>query len=72
MWILLAVAVGICATGCGKKEEEASAPAEVNSTEDEILAEEPEEPEEEEEEEEEPEVAPEGMYASELTNEWIS
>ncbi len=72
MWILLAVAVGICATGCGKKEEEASAPAEVNSTEDEILAEEPEEVPEEEEEEEEEEIAPDGMYRSELTHEWIS
>lgn len=72
LWILLALAVGVCATGCGKKEKEVSAPAEEElSTEDEILAEEPEE-EEPEEEEEEPEVAPEGMYRSELTNEWIS
>lgn len=71
LWMLLALTVGICATGCGKKDaEEASAPAEEFSTEDEIIAEEPEE--EPEEEEEEPEVAPEGMYRSELTNEWIS
>ena len=42
LWILLALAVGVCATGCGKKEEEVSAPAEEElSTEDEILAEEP-------------------------------
>ena len=70
LWILLALTVGICTTGCGKKDaEEASAPAEEEfSTEDEIIAEEPEE----EPEEEEPEVAPEGMYRSELTNEWIS
>lgn len=73
LWILLALTVSIGVTGCGKKEEPASAPAEEEfSTEDEVLDEEPEEPEEEEEEEEEPEVAPEGMYASELTNEWIS
>lgn len=72
LWILLALSLGICATGCGKKEEETIAPAEEEfSTEDEVLEE--EEPEvEEEEEEEESEVAPEGMYRSELTNEWIS
>ena len=72
LWILLALTVSIGVTGCGKKEEPASAPAEEEfSTEDEVIEEEPEEPEEEEEEEE-PEIAPEGMYRSELTNEWIS
>ncbi len=70
LWILLALSLGICTTGCGKKEEEVSAPAEEFSTEDEILAEEPEE--EPQEEEEEDEIAPDGMYRSELTNEWIS
>ena len=71
LWILLALSLGICAAGCGKKEAEVSAPAEEElSTEDEILAEEPEEASEEEEEEEE--IGPEGMYRSELTNEWIS
>ena len=71
LWILLALSLGICAAGCGKKEAEVSAPAEEElSTEDEILAEEPEETSEEEEEEEE--IGPEGMYRSELTNEWIS
>ncbi len=69
LWILLALVIGICAAGCGKKEEEVPAVAEEEfSTEDEIAAEEPEEEEEEEEEE----VAPDGMYRSELTNEWIS
>lgn len=73
LWILLALSLGICATGCGKKEEEVSAPAEEEfSTEDEIFAEEPEEAPQEEEEEEEEEIAPDGMYRSELTNEWIS
>lgn len=67
LWILLVLALGICATGCGKKEEEVPAVAEEEfSTEEEITAEEP--PVEEEEEE----IAPDGMYRSELTNEWIS
>lgn len=70
LWILLALSLGISTTGCGKKEEEVSAPAEEFSTEDEILAEEPEE--EPQEEDEEDEIAPDGMYRSELTNEWIS
>ena len=68
LWILLALVIGICAAGCGKKKEEVPAVAEEEfSTEDEIVEEEPEVEEEEEEE-----VAPDGMYRSELTNEWIS
>jgi len=74
LWLLLAFTLVITAAGCGKKEEEpVSAEAEAEeefSTEEEVLAEEPVE-EEPVEEEEEPEVAPEGMYRSELTNEWI-
>ena len=39
LWILLALTVSIGVTGCGKKEEPASAPAEEEfSTEDEYLA----------------------------------
>lgn len=68
-FLLLALTVGLLAAGCGKKEEEAAAvPAEDFSTEEEVIAEEPAEEEAEEEEE----VAPEGMYRSELTNEWLS
>lgn len=68
--VLLAVSVGLLAVGCGKKEAEVSAePSEDFSTEAEVIEEEA--PVEETEEVEE-EVAPEGMYRSELTNEWIS
>ena len=70
-WLLLALSL-VClasAAGCGSKQEEEAAATDTFSTEDEILAEEAEEAEEEPVEEE---VAPEGMYRSELTNEWIS
>lgn len=70
-WLLLALSL-VClagAAGCGSKQEEEAAATDTFSTEDEILAEETEEAEEEPVEEE---VAPEGMYRSELTNEWIS
>ena len=70
-WLLLALSL-VCLTGaagCGSKQEEEAAATDTFSTEDEILAEETEEAEEEPVEEE---VAPEGMYRSELTNEWIS
>lgn len=71
-WLLLALSL-VCLTGaagCGGKDAEEIASTDTFSTEDEILAEETDEPEEEEAAEEE--VAPEGMYRSELTNEWIS
>ncbi len=72
LWLLLALTIVAGAMGCGKKEEEVSADVtEDFSTEDEVLNEEPE-PSEPEEAEVEEEVAPEGMYHSELTNEWIS
>lgn len=67
---LLALTVGIMAIGCGKKEE----PASSNDT---FVADEDEEEKEEEApvaEEETPvveEETREGMYRSELTNEWI-
>lgn len=59
--------------GCGKGDEEATSDN-TFSTEDEVTADEAEETEGTAEEEvaEEEEVAPEGMYRSELTNEWIS
>ena len=69
-WLLLALSV-IClagAAGCGSSEEEEA--TDTFSTEEEIVAEDTETEEEEEEVVEE--VAPEGMYRSELTNEWIS
>lgn len=69
-WILLTAGL-VCllgAAGCGKDSTEAV--AEGFSTEDEVVA--GEEDNEEEEPEEEEEIAPEGMYRSELTNEWIS
>ena len=48
LWILLALSLGICVAGCGKKEEETSAPAEEEfSTEDEVFEEVPEVEEEE-------------------------
>lgn len=67
---LLALTVGIMAIGCGKKEE----PASSNDT---FVADEDEEEKEEEApvaEDETPvveEETREGMYRSELTNEWI-
>ena len=72
-WILLTLSL-VClvgAAGCGKSDE--ADVADTFSTEDEVIegnAADAAEPEEEEEIEEE--VAPEGMYRSELTNEWIS
>ena len=69
---LLALSVSLLALGCGKEEEVVSDPVE---DEEEVFI--PDEPEEEiveepvvEPEEEEEEVR-EGMYRSELTNEWI-
>jgi len=56
--------------GCGKGDTEATSDN-TFSTEDEVTAEEAENTEDTTEEAEE-EVAPEGMYRSELTNEWIS
>ncbi len=69
---LLAVSlVGLLGlTGCGKGDEEALSESSF-STEDEVTADATESSEDAAEEEEE-EVAPEGMYRSELTNEWIS
>ena len=69
-WLLLALSV-VClagAAGCGSSEEEET--TDTFSTEEEIVAEDTETEEEVEEVVEE--VAPEGMYRSELTNEWIS
>ncbi len=57
-------------TGCGGKEEDA-APVVTDISEAEDSEEEPEEEAEEEPEEKEPEETREGMYRSELTNEWI-
>lgn len=70
-WLLLALSVVCIAgmTGCGSKEEQEAAAADTFSTEEEVV---PKETEEEAEEEPVEEVAPEGMYRSELTNEWIS
>ena len=70
-WLLLALSVVCIAgmTGCGSKEEQEVAAADTFSTEEEVV---PEETEEEAEAEPVEEVAPEGMYRSELTNEWIS
>ena len=68
---LLVLSVGVLALGCGKKEEAASS----DIPEDTFVADEPEEEEAEEavpvEEEPEEEETREGMYRSELTNEWI-
>ena len=58
-------------TGCGKGDEEAASDN-AFSTEEEVVADDTENTEDTEEEAEEEEVAPEGMYHSELTNEWIS
>ena len=71
-WLLLALSVVCIAgmTGCGSKEEPETEAADSFSTEEEIVPEET--AEESEEEPVEEEVAPEGMYRSELTNEWIS
>ena len=74
--LLAGLALSFIMTGCKKKEkEEAAAPSEVSD--EPIVAVKPvEEPSEEPSEEapaeeEEVEVAPDGMYASELTGEWI-
>ena len=68
-WLLLALSFACLAgtAGCGSSEE---VTADSFSTEEEVIPEEVEAEEPEEEEVEE--VAPEGMYRSELTNEWIS
>ena len=66
--VSLAGLLGIA--GCGKGDEEAISDASF-STEDEVTADGSSDSEETEEAEEE-EEAPEGMYRSELTNEWIS
>lgn len=58
-------------TGCGKGNEEATSDN-AFSTEEEVVADDTENTEDTEEKAEEEEVAPEGMYHSELTNEWIS
>ncbi len=58
-------------TGCGKGDEEATSDN-AFSTEEEVVADDTENTEDTEEKAEEEEVAPEGMYHSELTNEWIS
>lgn len=65
LWILLVFVLGICAVGCGKKEEASAETVEEFSTETEVLEEEPEVAEEEPTVED---VVPEGMYRSELTN----
>ena len=77
---LLGAAIAL--TACGKKEEPVAEQPAVESEEDAIViggeeeaeeapSEEAAEVEEEEPEEEIPDEAPEGMYASELTGEWI-
>lgn len=58
-------------TGCGKGDEEATSDN-AFSTEEEVVADDTENTEDTEEKAKEEEVAPEGMYHSELTNEWIS
>ncbi len=76
--LVAGLTVSMLFTGC-KKEEEAKEPEEATEEEAPIIAvapeetpeEEPVEEEVEEVEEEEPEEAPDGMYASELTGEWI-
>ena len=67
---LSAVLACTALTGCGGKEEEA-APAVTDVSETAGSEEESEEEPEEEPEEEIPEETREGMYRSELTNEWI-
>ena len=67
--LTLSLAGLLSLTGCGKGDQEATSDN-TFSTEDEVTADEAEDTEDTEEEAEE--VAPEGMYRSELTNEWIS
>lgn len=69
--LTLSLAGLLSLTGCGKGDQEATSDN-TFSTEDEVTADEAEDTEDTEEEAEEEEVAPEGMYRSELTNEWIS
>ena len=57
--------------GCGKEDESANASILDDIEEETVEAEEPEVVEETETEAEEEEEIPEGMYRSELTNEWI-
>ena len=73
--LVAALTLSMLLSGCKKKEETKEQPTE--ASEEPIIAVAPEEPaseapaEEEEPEEEEVETPPEGMYASELTGEWI-
>lgn len=69
--LTLSLAGLLSLTGCGKGDQKATSDN-TFSTEDEVTADEAEDTEDTEEEAEEEEVAPEGMYRSELTNEWIS
>lgn len=69
LWMILALMLGICAAGCGKKEEATAEATNDFSTETEVVEEEAPAPDEEEEETPAVEdVVPEGMYRSELTN----
>ena len=74
--LLLLTALGLSLAACGKKDKEPE-PEPVDEGSAIVIEDEKEEPEVEEvvEEEaaatEEPDVAPDGMYASELTGEWI-
>ncbi len=73
--LVAALSLSMLLSGCKKKEEAKEQPTE--ASEEPIIAVAPEEPsseapaEEEEVEEEEVETPPDGMYASELTGEWI-
>ena len=69
--LTLSLAGLLSLTGCGKGDQKATSDN-TFSTEDEVTADEAEDTEDTKEEAEEEEVAPEGMYRSELTNEWIS
>ena len=65
--LTLSLAGLLSLTGCGKGDQEATSDN-TFSTEDEVTADEAEDTEDTKEEAEEEEVAPEGMYRSELTN----
>ena len=73
--LLLLTALGLSLAACGKKDKEPE-PEPVDEGSAIVIEDEKEEPEVEEVVEEaaateEPDVAPDGMYASELTGEWI-